>query len=544
MDDRHSDPEKLPIRCPGCGQRFKVGLDLMDRMVECGTCEHRFRVNDEVVVRQKKFYPGERRDVSLERFSRIPKRADLPSNFRTVQYAQEPVHSEIQPVSPARMVFGFMAVAAVVIVSLILAFGGAPGGMLDGASQVKRLMLAGFTALVAAIFLLAANPRSRGRALFGSLLGAALLLSLPFVFTEGNKPTDPATVGLEAGQAPARDSEELTEEEKLEELKEEIVWEPVEREIRKFEDVPGAGGKSAAGIWLRELREFHKLQIEKYIERSTGADPTDSHVYSRRGGYLMVVSGVTEDLAELARLCERFGEVNRIIEPLRVIEVTVDNSSFEEGPISKLTNKDDPAYYEMNRRELESIDLERAMKAVARLADAEPKLYRKDIVRRMQELLKESVLDPQGDTGLQLQTQIGRALPVWAEEGDGSEAAVLETLEKMPRQTGNVPETLVKFLMLRKDQKAIPLVDELWAADVTRWEDVFIGFGPGIEGPVLARLPDASSAMKRSAARLLAKNGTSKSIPVLEAERTDADGELSVLIDKALAAIRERSGGS
>lgn len=519
---------------------------MRDRMVECGTCEHRFRVNDEVVVRQKRFYPGERRDVALDRFSRIPKGASVPSNFQTVQYAQEPVQHDLQPVSPARLIFGLMGVAAVVIVSLILAFGGAPGGMLDGAPHSKRLMLAGFTSLVAGAFFITANPRARVRAIFGTVACAAVMLSLPFIFTEGNQPVDSAAVGLDAAEHDPRSAEEDKPAggDDLEELKEEIIYAPLEREIEKFANSPASAGRGAAGIWLRELREYHRLQIEKYIERSTGAEPADSHMYSRRDAYLMVVSGVTEDLAELARLCERFGVVERIIEPLRVIEVTVNNDSFVEGDLKKLTNPDDPAYYELNRRELESIDLERAMKAVSRLAESEPKLYRKDIVRRMQELLKEGGDKEQGDIGLQLQAQIGRALPVWAEEGDGSEAAVRTALERMPLQTGNVPESLVKFLMLRKDKESIPLVDTLWMADVTRWEEIYQGFGTAIEERVIGHLPTASASMKRSIARSLAKNGTTRSIPALEAARSDADSETVMLIERALAAIRSRDEGS
>jgi len=532
MDDRHSDPEKLPIRCPGCGQRFKVGLELKDRMVECGTCEHRFRVNDEVVVRQRKFYPGERRDTSLDRFSRVPKGAPMPSGFQTIQYSSEPVHSDIQPTSPIRIVFGFVAVAAVAVVALILAFGGAPGGILDGASLPKRLALAGFTAVVATIFLLAANPRARIKAIVGSVFCAGLLLSFPFIFTEGNSPIDPSAGELVLHEKTGTEKKDEPVENNLEVLKNEIGYTPLERELQRFTGDAAAGGRSAAGIWLRDLREYHKRQIESYIERTTGADPTNSHMYARPGGYLLVVSGVTNDLAELAKLCERFGEVNRIMEPLRTIEVTVNGEKFTDGPLDKLTNRDDPAFYELNRRELESIDLERAKNAVIRLAEAEPKLYRKDIVKRMQQLLRE------GD--IEFQSHIARALANWAEEGDGSEAVVLEALKKMPLQTGDVPESLVKFLMLKKDQEAIPLVDELWSVDFTKWEELYGGFGPGVEDKVLARFADASSIMKRSAVRLLTKNGTSKSLPVLEAAKGKADPELSMLIDKAVTAIKSR----
>ena len=540
MDDRHNDPEKLPIRCPGCGQRFKVGLELKDRMVECGTCEHRFRVNDEVVVRQKKFYPGERRDTSLDRFSRIPKGAPMPSTFQTVQYAAEPAQTEIQPASPLRLMLGFVGGAGVVLVGLLLAFGGSPGGMLDGAPQSKRLALAGFTALIAGIFFIAANPRARIGAILGSLVSAALLLSLPFFFTEGNKPIDSSAQGLSYDEShkSARDDAPPMADDLLE-LKKEIDPTPLDAAKLELAKNPSKSGLGVAGIWLREVREFHKLQIEKYIERSTGADPGPSHLY-RRGtdGYLMVVAGVTDDLAELSKLCERFGEVRRIIEPLHVIEVAVQEDKFTVGDLKKLTNKEDPAFYELNRRELESIDLSRAKDAVTRLAEAEPKLYRKDINRRMLQWLKEIDKDEQS---VQMQTQIGRALVVWSEEGDGSEAVVREVVSRYPPTSAELPESLVKYLMVRKDPAAVPLVDALWAADFTRWEELYLGFGPMIEDSVLARFPTASGTMKRSATRLLSKNGSAKSIPVLEAALPDADSELKVLIDRAITAIRSRS---
>ena len=71
MADPDPTPNQLQIRCPNCGQRFKVGEDLRGKLVECGSCEQRFRVNDEVVLRTKKFYPGEaKRDASLDRFAK------------------------------------------------------------------------------------------------------------------------------------------------------------------------------------------------------------------------------------------------------------------------------------------------------------------------------------------------------------------------------------------------------------------------------------------------------------------------------------------
>ncbi|WP_035604360.1 hypothetical protein [Haloferula sp. BvORR071] len=533
MDDPHTDAEKLAIRCPGCGQRFKVGQELKDRMVECGTCEHRFRVNEEVVVRQKKFYPGERRDRGLEQFSRIPKGAGIPANFQTIQYSQEPAHVPIAGTSPLRMMFGFVAVAGVVLVLLLLAFGGKPGGMLDGATQDKRLMLAAFTAVVAWVFLLAANPAARIKATFGAILCTVSLMAFPFLFTEGNQPLVSHGGTLPLNPVPTHE-EKPKEAGTLADLKKEIGYEPLEKELAKYAGKPELAGRSAAGIWLRGLQGFHKPQVQDYIVRTTGADPS-SHMYPRNPDYLMVVSGISGDLGALARLCERFGEVPRVIDELRVVEVQVDNSLFDAGDLEKLSDKANPAFYELNRREIESIDLERARLAIGRLADAEPKLYRKDIVARLLQLLKE------GD--LEMQDSICKALLVWAEPGDGSEVSVRAALAKLvpQAQAVKIPESMLKFLAGRKDAESIPLADALWMSDHDRWEEIYGNFGPPIEALVISHFAGASPPMKRSGARLLGRVGGKASIPILEGARQGADAELAVFIERSLAAIRGRN---
>jgi hypothetical protein len=529
MDQPHADAEKLSIRCPGCGQRFKVGLELRDRMVECGTCEHRFRVNDEVVVRAKKFYPGERRVPSLDTFARVPKGSGpSQSTFQTIQYAPEPAMRTLEPTSPLRLVLGFSAVLIAVIVILMLIFGGSPGGVLYGTSQSKRLMLAGFTSVVTGALLIAANPRVRGRAMVAAVLTAAGLISLPFIFTNGVAPggtgngagagDDPSSAGASTtpGQ-PAQAKDQVQED-----LKKEVGYEPV---ARALETDP-----NAAGLWLRGLREFHRLQVRDYIVRNSGAD-SSSHMYPRSGDYLMVVTGLERDLGALARLCERFGEVRRNSDELRIIEVVVNNASFQEGPLDKLTDPANPSFYELNKRELESIDLERARRAVNRLGPVEPKLYRKDIVKRMGELLQE------GDLALQL--EIGKALPRWSEPGDGIEEVVLGVLEKIPAD-GEAPQSLVTFLALRKSQAAISVVDRLWLIEPNKWEESYGALGPAIEDRLLTRFPETTITQRMSAVRLLGKVGTAKSVPVLEKARAEADAEMKLLIERALEAIRGR----
>ncbi|RYG16665.1 hypothetical protein EON82_24740 [bacterium] len=352
------------------------------------------------------------------------------------------------------------------------------------------------------------------------------MISLPFFFTNGSAVVaSDATAAQEdapAAGTPAAEAPKSLQSEMDEELKRQVAYEPLARALE--------ADPKAVGLWLRGLREFHRLQVRDYIVRNSGADPS-SHMYPRSTDYLMVVSGAKGDINDLARMCERFGEVRRPSDDLPLIEVKVKNESFQEGPLDKLTDPTNPGFYELNKRELESIDLERARRAVNRLAPVEPKFYRKDIVKRMGELIQE------GDFAIQF--EIGKALPKWSEPGDGTEAVVLGVLEKIPAD-GEVPEPLITFLANRKDMAAISLVDRLWLQEPNKWEENYGNFGPEIEEKVLARFPQTTTVQRMSAVRLLGKVGTAKSVPVLEAELAAGNPEMKLLVNRALEAIRDR----
>ena len=175
----------LLIRCPSCGQRFKVGAELRERTVECGGCEQRFRISDEVILRSRKFYPGEHAQFSANRYQRVPIVASVPEGLQTISYTDHADASSFEPVLPQRMIAGAAAACGMVLMGFLLFFGSTRGGMLDGMSSANRLMMAGFTWVVASVLLIYANPRSRKAGLLFSLLCGGVLLPLPLIFTEG-----------------------------------------------------------------------------------------------------------------------------------------------------------------------------------------------------------------------------------------------------------------------------------------------------------------------------------------------------------------------
>jgi len=531
MANPQATPDTLNIRCPSCGQKFKVGPELRDRLVECGACEKQFRVNDETIVHTKKFYPGERRDPLLDGFARHPLSAPMPAKIQTAHYAPEPRPQAYEPVGPQRVIAGVIAVVMMLMVALLLVFGASHGRALDGMSTPNRLILAGFIGILGGCMLVYANPRGRKKAAMVAVLFLAGLLSLPLMFREGSEPLPEggrAGASPEAAGKPADDEAEKIRLMRLGPLKEENA-----RLAAK-----GASAGRAVGLWLRGMKESNKLVVRDHLVRETGADP-DSNLYVRdQGDWLMVLSGVKLPLEQISAIVGKLGrdgQAERVYPELGVVEVRVDNDAFVESPIDKLSDRSNPAFYELNKRELDSIDLDRARRAVKRLADAEPKIFREDIVRRLSQLLKDANA---ADAGL-----ICQALAKWStpEQGFATTAAA-DALRRLHGQGAIIGRDMVAFLISRKETSVASVIDDLWAADRTAWEQLYGELGPAIEPFVLEHLDGGSSILRQSAVRLLGRVGTAKSLPKLQELRGSADAELRVLLERAENSIRQREG--
>lgn len=517
------------IRCPSCSQRFKVGEDLRDRMVECGGCEHRFRINDAVIVRGRKFYPGEHRDPRLSRFPRMPLAADaVTMNIQSVRYAEPPDPITFEPVAPQRIIAGFVGVVIMILMALLLAFGATPGGMLDGVTTVNRLVMAGFASLLGSVLLLHANPNSRIKAAFFAVLMSAGLVALPFFFTAGSTPPRDAVTPTQEVMEETREPDE--DQSALDELRARIGTDPLEAERKKLGG--DESSRTALGIWLRDMREQNRFLIKEYILRATGAAP-ESHYYPRgNGDFLMVVTGITMTLDELAEVALALGQVAKIHPDLPVIEVRVNNQNFVEGPIEKLNDRSDPDFYDLNKRELECIDLERVAKAVKRLAAAEPKIYRDDITRKLIQWLKTPGVDFKGD--------VCSALMVWAEDpGLAAEVALAEVLA-MHARNQEIPKTMIDFVVRERKEAVIPLLDELWQSEPNEWEGPYGDMGEAAESHVLQHFAKSEGGHRRSLVRLLGRVGGEKSLAVMQGALKDADPELKVLLEKSIQAVSGR----
>lgn len=535
MSHPNPDDSLLLIRCPSCGQRFKVGEDLRERTVECGGCEHRFRIEDEVIVRGRKFYPGERSDPALNRFQRVPLAGgESLMGVKPIRYGNVPDPAVLEPISPQRIIAGLVGVMAMALMALLLMFGASRGGLLDGMVLSSRLLAAGFASFLGILMLQYANPKGRLKALVVGVALACGVMSVPFFFTAGSVPPPQQAVALKVddGVVGGHLAGEPVEDKAITTLKSRIGTGPLAAEIDRL--TAAGGTKRAVGLWIRGLNASNRYLVQDYIIRSTQADPS-SHFYPRDGGdYLFVVTGITQTLQELAEVAALLGKTEKIYPELAVIEVSVQNDMFISGAIEKLTNKENPEFYALNKRELDSIDLDRAKHAVQRLAEAEPKIYRDDITRRLLALLLED--------GVDFKTNICRALAVWSEKRGPAGEAALKVVKKLYAAEQPVPVEIMDLVVKEKNTEVIPILDALWFKDSMMWETVYGNFGGAVEATLIQRMPGAKGLIRYSAIRLLGRVGGVDSLPVLAAVTPGNDPELKVLLEQARKSIDVRLG--
>lgn len=522
-----SDHTQLQISCPSCSQRFKVGSELKGRVVECGSCESRFEITDDVIVRGAKFYPGERKTNELKRFQRVEGEVipSIPARPAGVLPQQEKGYfSPISKVSPLQLVMGW--VGALLILGLVYLLGFQNGGVLQKLPIATKAAIAIVGGIVGLALIAYANPRNRRKTMTVASVFAVVLLAIPFVFS--SKPLPPVSQEI-AELPPERSAPVEVQDDGVEALRARIGTEPLEEEIRRMAE---SGTKLRSyGIWLRDLSDSNLLSVRDYVLRSTGADPA-SNFYPRDGDYLMVVRGVDMTLEQLAAVTSKFGVNQKLHPELQIVETRVEGAVFVQGSLDKLKDKSNPAFYSLNKRELESIELDRVSQAVNRLAEAEPTIYRDDITRSLIELLGVEKVNFPGD--------VCKALMVWAEDPVPAGNAAYARMVRLREANQSIPRDMVALLAKAKNEKALPIVEALWHEDPTMWERLLGDFGPLAEPGILKQFPDMQGTIRHSAARVLERVGTRASLPILEAALPTAEPELVVLIENATKAIKNR----
>lgn len=482
-----------------------------------------------MIIKNRKFYPGERDNQPLNRFNRVPlASAGTGIGVQPVRYNDSPPPSSYEPTSPLRVLAGAIGAVGIIIVALVMMFSTGPGKMLDGMSLMNRLVITAFTGIMGTLLLIYANPRARVKGFAVGFFMSSCLITLPFLFREGSTPP-PKEVANPTLTTPG--IEEMASdmpEEAI--LKARIGTKPLEDEIEVL--AKKGEGKRAYGIWLKNTTSSQRYLIKDYILRVSGADPA-SHYYPRDNGeFLLVLTGISIELTKLTELLAVLGDVNSSHTDISVIEVVVNTSIFEAGSIEKLTKKTDPAFYELNKRELESIELERVKRAVQRLTDVEPKIYRADITRKLISLLAEDGVDFKGD--------ICNALAVWSEKPGPASQAALAVVKQLIAKDQPVDRNIIVLIVKEKNTAVIPALNQLWLKNPLPWESLYGDVGSAIEPSIHAEFNETRGTYRSSAIRLLGRVGTAASLPVLEAATQGSDREQAILIEQAKKSIQDR----
>ncbi len=393
-------------------------------------------------------------------------------------------------------------------------------------SLTNKLVVGGFVSLLGFSLLVYANPRARIKAGFFGLLLAAGVICIPF-FVKND-------LVQEKGLEPmAGDSKALFPEEEVDplvELRERFGTKPLEVERSRLEQ--DGGGAKAFGIFLTNLVQRNIYTARDYLIRETEAAPS-SHPYPRDDGdYLMLLTGVEGSMEAVAKTAGNLGSVVETHPELGIIVVKVDNEQFVAGSAEKLNDEGDPAFYQLNMRELGSIDLDRVERAVERLASAEPKIFRTDITRILVELMEKP--------GVRFHGEIARALLTWAEEPGPAGKAALGAVKKLTVEETPVPENLVELVVKAQPEGAATAIHQLWLTKPNLWQSRYVQFGSQIEPKVLGQVDTGDATLLRSALVILGEVGTAKSLPALEKFAASGDAGIRVLAERAVAEINAR----
>ncbi len=528
MSEDFESSHSLSIRCPACRQRFNVEDELMGQMVECGACDASFKITDEVIIHSKRFYPGERGNLGLDRFRRVPlASAPAPKGMQTVQYAEFKHPEQLGPASPVRVIAGIAGAALILITGLLFLLSGTSGGMFSGLALSNKLIVACFASVVGFALLVYANPRARLKAGFFGLLLAAGVISIPF-YQKDNESTRRAERGpIETAFNPT-DSEDVAAE--SDDLESRFGTKPLEIERERLKTRSGTG--NVYGVYLTNMVERNIYSARDYLFRETGAHPS-SHSYPRnRGDYLMLLTGVEGDLNSVARVAAQLGEVEETHPDMGLLVIKVNNDLFVAASADKVNNQSDPEFYLLNMRELGSIDLDRVERAVDRLALAKPSIFQGDISRMLVELM--------GKPGVRFHGSIARALLIWGAEPGPAGGAALKIVRKYTAEGTPVPEPLVDLVIKEQTVGAAPAIRDLWILNPNLWQSRYTKFGSVIEEDVLAQVNAENQALRRSALTILEEVGTEKSLPALRTLGKDSEPSIRVLAERALTKIGTR----
>lgn len=477
---------------------------------------------------RKKTYPGEKEVPFLDRISKVEHplpiagEKNVPSSF-----SGHTMPPNFVPIPAYKILAGALASLIILVTSLVLIFGTKRGEIMDGVPLERQMLAAGFMGLFATVLMIISGRRIWLLMLLFGLMLSGVMVCLPLYFSDTSgspsevfrRDTNRAPSG--AAEGSARDP-----------IEEMIGLQPLLRERARLleEDKP----TTALGVWLRNLELANSFLVRDFIIREMRALP-ETHCYPRgSGSYLMVVTGVEDDLEGLAKAVEPLGKVEKLHEDLRVVEVSVDNTRFVTAPMEKLTNADTPQFYTLNLGELNSFDSKRVISAAHRLCDVEPKLLKEDISTRLIELLEGNWIEDKAG--------LCRALLVWSQPDGGAGKAALSQAVQLHCKMQEVPAEMVALCLKHQEMGVLPILLQLWRAGPIAWEPWFREAGGEAENIIVRDFEHTSGLLRQSACRILGHIGGETSLELLRDTTflLSSDTETRIIAKSSIHLIEKR----
>lgn len=517
--------EKIQIICTSCGQKFAVSESYKGRMVECGGCDHRFKVEGAAIARQKKkFYPGERAALNSESFAKVESDSVTSTEnknelgFQPASYQKNVSADYAQPPSNKRT---FAIIAGVILISLfilIFMLGSQPDGMLKDMDEQKRILLAGFIAILGS-GLIIGGARHKFKGIVLALVLGGSLAALPFVFHI--EPTPSSQAGLNSGSdtiSKTDDSKIANKERqaKIDQYKESIGYGRVEAK-RLESETP----QNIKALVIKDMGS-HTDTINNYLKYELNLD-TPPSIYNtglelaeedgsiRRVNLLIIDSDVSDE--KLIEMTKKFGTpvaMDDMRTDLQVIEVQLKEELLQNTSTKVLTDETHAEFFSANYLELSHISHDRQMKAITRLSNVKSSLGRRaDIAARLGDMI--NVKDKRRSI------EVIRALKLWALPEYKLDKKIVAYANAHPIDTVNLKPAVMEYLVEKKVAGISGILEKQWLNDNGHlvWDDLIQKAGGEGETAIINALPKADSAHLKSAAAILSKIGTSRSIPAL-----------------------------
>lgn len=521
--------EKIQIKCSSCGQKFAVSESYKDRIVECGACDHRFKVAGDAILQQKKkFYPGERTQLNSDNFAKletdtVPQQAEANSNlgFQPALQHKNVGPGYAQPPSAKRSFAILVGAGLIILFIVIFIVGSSQNGMLENVDEQKRILLAAFIAILGCALIIG-GFRHKIKGLAIALVLGGSLLALPFVFPVAQTPevTDGDDLGFANSIAVDEVKTKAESEKKIDAYKNDIGYRKV---ISRRENASNA--KLIKAIVVRDIGS-HTDTICDYLEEELNLESkpityaSERSLEGRRVTLIILEHDVsTPDLVEITKKFGDPAEMNQMRTELDVIEVLVKEDRLTSTSTDILTDETNPLFFSGNYQELFNISRDRRLAAVQRLEKVKSSLGRRsDIADKLSKMI-----NVKNQT---ISNEAIRALNKWTIPEYKLDHKVKNYAEALADK-GNLNTSVMEYLIEKKIPDISDILAKQWLNSNGHliWDDLIKQAGPQGELAIIKALPQADSAHLKAASSVLMKIGTTKSLPALSATLNRADKE-------------------